>query len=273
MEPTLVFTDLDGTLLDLFSYQAGPARWAVSDLQSAGIPVIFCSSKTMAEQEAIRQDLGVDGPFIVENGSAVLVPDGMAIELGAPHLEGFRGYRAIRLGAGRAEITAILQAARRSLGLTFGTYADTPLSEVATLTGLEPSAAERAARRDFSETILTRLSSGEETALRLYLEERGLQMACGGRFQTVTGNGADKGRAVQALSELWNRSGTRTVTVGIGDSENDISLLAACDRRYLVRRPSGSWLETEMSGNVQYLPGVGPEGWCQMAADLLKAQV
>ena len=41
----IVFTDLDGTLLDLKSYSYARSREAVEFLQNREIPLVFCSSK------------------------------------------------------------------------------------------------------------------------------------------------------------------------------------------------------------------------------------
>jgi mannosyl-3-phosphoglycerate phosphatase family protein len=267
----LVFTDLDGTLLDLVTYDPGPARKALFELQRAGSLVVFCSSKTRAEQEAIRADLGAEGPYIVENGSAVVIPD--PDSWNAP--EGSSGNAPKqginRLGRTRREIASVLELARKDLDLAFMTYEDLTLDQVVSITGLDRAAAGRAAQRDFSETILTPLGqSGSESALRAYLSARGFEMTCGGRFLTVTGNGADKGRAVRVLHDLLGGRTTFPVTVGIGDSENDRPLLAACDRRFLVRRPDGSWLRDPELIDVEFLDGVGPEGWSQMASILLR---
>ena len=45
----LIFTDLDGTLLDHFSYSHAPADQLIPVLQHAGIPIIINTSKTFAE--------------------------------------------------------------------------------------------------------------------------------------------------------------------------------------------------------------------------------
>ena len=41
----LIFTDLDGTLLDFESYEPGPATEAVEACLKYGVPVIPCTSK------------------------------------------------------------------------------------------------------------------------------------------------------------------------------------------------------------------------------------
>lgn len=269
----LVFTDLDGTLLDLESYDPGPARRAVSDLQAAGYPVVFCSSKTRAEQQAIRNDLGVTGPYIVENGSAIVNPGPPDAGTGAGRDEARSHDSVTVLGRSRSEITSVLTAARRDLGLAFLTYEDLSLNQVAAITGLDRDAAGRAARREYSETILTPfVRSGDVDRLRAFLANHGLHMQCGGRFLTVTGSEADKGAAVRVLHDRLGGRSVHPQTVGIGDSENDTALLAACDRRFLVRRPDGSWFQSPELSGVEFLEGTGPEGWCQMADRLLGDQ-
>jgi len=70
----LIFSDLDGTLLDHFTYQSTAARQTLAQLKSANIPVILNTSKTFAELEVINSDLQLNAPFIVENGAATYIP-------------------------------------------------------------------------------------------------------------------------------------------------------------------------------------------------------
>ena len=47
--PMLVFTDLDGTLLDHNTYSFSPALAAINKLKSLNIPIIPVTSKTLSE--------------------------------------------------------------------------------------------------------------------------------------------------------------------------------------------------------------------------------
>ncbi|MEM8544407.1 MAG: hypothetical protein AAGF66_10520 [Cyanobacteria bacterium P01_H01_bin.119] len=40
----------------------------------AGVPIVLVTSKTRAEVDTLRQQMGLTDPFIVENGSAVFFP-------------------------------------------------------------------------------------------------------------------------------------------------------------------------------------------------------
>ncbi|MEM9278462.1 MAG: HAD-IIB family hydrolase, partial [Pseudomonadota bacterium] len=66
----IFFTDLDGTLLDHETYSHEPAREALDAIRNNDIPLILASSKTAAEIEPLRNELGFDHcEAIVENGA------------------------------------------------------------------------------------------------------------------------------------------------------------------------------------------------------------
>ena len=79
----LVFTDLDGTLLDHESYSFEPALVALAVLKDNNIPLIVCTSKTRAEIELIRVQLNNIHPFISENGGAIFIPKNYFLQM--PH--------------------------------------------------------------------------------------------------------------------------------------------------------------------------------------------
>ena len=70
----LIFSDLDGSLLDHYTYSFEPAKACLGMLETVNIPVVLVSSKTRKEIEALREVLGNTHPFIVEKGAAVFVP-------------------------------------------------------------------------------------------------------------------------------------------------------------------------------------------------------
>jgi len=45
-------------------------------MKEKNIPLVLTSAKTRLEQNAIREDLGLSDPFIVENGGAIVIPKG-----------------------------------------------------------------------------------------------------------------------------------------------------------------------------------------------------
>lgn len=214
----VVFSDLDGTLLDRDTYSWEAARPAIELLKERRIPLILCTSKTRFEVEHLRRELGIADPFIVENGSAIVLDEGSVVELGLPYAE--IRERLVRTG------------------FSFSGYGDLPLSEVCRLTGLAPEAARRAARREYSETLFT-WQEGLDTALA----SQGLSGVQGTRFFTVTGQGVDKGKAVRRLLAKLREDDPDLRSLGLGDSPNDAPMLAEVDVPILVQQPGGEVVE------------------------------
>ena len=75
MSRFVIFTDLDGTLLDHHTYSYDAARPALERLRKSEIPLIMVSSKTRIEIEVLRTEIGNREPFIPENGGAIFIPD------------------------------------------------------------------------------------------------------------------------------------------------------------------------------------------------------
>ena len=71
----LVFTDLDGTLLDHHNYNFTAAIPSLRALEWLQIPVIANTSKTFAEMLELRAKLNNKHPFITENGAAIYIPE------------------------------------------------------------------------------------------------------------------------------------------------------------------------------------------------------
>jgi HAD superfamily hydrolase (TIGR01484 family) len=70
----IIFTDLDGTLLDHTTYGWKEAVPALDICRRRGVPVVFASSKTRAEMDVLRRRMSLSDPFISENGGGVFFP-------------------------------------------------------------------------------------------------------------------------------------------------------------------------------------------------------
>src|SRR4030067_130990 len=93
---TIIFTDLDGTLLHPRTYSYDEAKPALELIRKRHIPLVLCSSKTWAEIEAYRKRLDNRHPFIVENGGGIFIPEGyFPFPVDG---EARNGYRVIHLG-------------------------------------------------------------------------------------------------------------------------------------------------------------------------------
>jgi mannosyl-3-phosphoglycerate phosphatase len=118
VEPRLlIFTDLDGTLLDHDTYDFSPALPALAALRAAQVPLILCSSKTFAEMKYWGEVLDLHHPFISENGGALVVPKNYFIQL--PETAAERdGHSLILTGVGYSALrNALVETPRTHLPL------------------------------------------------------------------------------------------------------------------------------------------------------------
>ncbi len=255
--PLLLFTDLDGTLLNQDDYRYQAALPAIAALQARQIPLIPVTSKTRAEVAALRQELQLQDPFIVENGSAIF------LEAADPHFAceatvTVDGYRCLRLGCTYTQARAGLHALGQTLNTPLQGFGDLSPGDLGALTGLTPAAATLAQTREFTEPFVTPAGI-LAPALERAAAQLGLQVTVGDRFSHLIGAGAGKGRAVQALVAAF--SGDRPpATLGLGNSPNDLPMLAAVDQAIVIPGPQGPHPQLAHRGWA-IAPAPAPEGW------------
>ncbi|MEM9159176.1 MAG: HAD hydrolase family protein, partial [Verrucomicrobiota bacterium] len=226
MSAIAIFTDLDGTLIDFETYSPELAKPYVHRLVERGALVVFCSSKTFAEQLVLQRELGIEMPCIVENGSAIVAPEGFWKELpeGGKLVD---GWVRIELGISSSEIKHRVGRIESLIGQSLMGFGSILAEDVARITGLDFLSAKRAQERDYSETLGKALPDEVWDELDLVFMKQGLKCLPGGRFHTVIGGQADKGAAIRQFVEVWqSQFGDTLETVGLGDSENDRELLA-----------------------------------------------
>lgn len=243
----IVFTDLDGTLLDHHNYSHAAAQSALDRLSSLNIPVVLNSSKTLSELEFIAQDLNLDSPRIAENGSLVAYPDS-----GKTHV----------FGADYAEICQLLKDLRERHDYCFKGFNDWSAQEIAEITGLPVDAAERAGSRQASEPLLWQGDEAQLEPFREQLEAAGLSLKRGGRFWHVMGQ-ADKVHAMNYLREQYSEGAEKPTVIALGDGPNDKDMLAAADIAVIVYNPDGVVIDIpEREGQrVIRTELPGPQGW------------
>ena len=261
----VVFTDLDGTLLDYRTYSTELVAPLVARLNRAGVPVVFCSSKTRGEQEVYRRRLGIDAPFIVEDGGAIFIEPGY-FPFAYDYHRLVDGYQVIELGMSYGEIRRILEQVRQKHNLAFTGFGDMDATQIAAVTGLDLESARRAQKRDYEETLCLSGTEPEISFILNHIETAGLRWAKGTRFYGVMGNN-DKGMATRALAKLFRRKLGGIKTIGIGDSLNDVPMLAEVDFPVLVQKPGGNWQEVELP-KLNRVAGIGPEGWVRAIKEL-----
>jgi mannosyl-3-phosphoglycerate phosphatase len=258
----MVISDLDGTLLDSNDYSFTAAATALEALRRRAGCLVLASSKTRAEMEPIRLRLSHEGPFIVENGGALYIPRGLFYV--SPEEALSRGdYAIIQFGTPYTTLRAALKDIAVALATELKGFGDLSGEEVMELTGLNRREAMLAKQREYDEPFVLS-HAGLIESVRREAAVRGLTCTQGGRFYHLLGQ-HDKGDACRFLlqgcrGQRAARQG-RVYSIGIGDSANDLPMLAAVDLPILVQRPDGSYDSTVQLPNLIRAPGIGPVGW------------
>jgi mannosyl-3-phosphoglycerate phosphatase len=262
----LIFTDLDGTLLDSRTYSYEKSLAAINRVKENGIPIIFCSAKTRAEQEIYRHELGLLHPFIVENGSAIFIPRGYFLFSFEYH-KAVNDLLAIELAIPYSRVRRLLAKIGKENYFRFRGLGDMSAAEVAEITGLNYEFAELAKKREYDEPV--RFDSSGEKDLSMFLakiEESGLNWSYGGRLYHVMGGGG-KGKAVDILASLYRKMWGDIRTVGLGNSLNDLPMLSQVDIPILVQNKNHRWEDIDLP-LLRKVQGVGPEGWSRAIAQI-----
>ena len=277
----IIFTDLDGTLLDSETYSYEKSLAAINRLKENNIPIIFCSAKTRAEQELYRRELGLFHPFIVENGSAIFIPRAY-FPFPFDHHKAVDDFLAIELAIPYSRVRKMLDKIRKENDFHFRGFGDMSDVEVAEITGLNIEFAKLAQQREYSETVVIAVSQspdhGEMEAKKSRiipedldsflkkLGENGLNWASGARLYHVMGGG-DKGKAVEILSGLYRKMWRKIRTVGLGNGLNDLPMLAQVDLPMLVQKRDDSWEDINLP-HLRKVQGIGPEGWSKAIVEI-----
>ena len=268
----IIFTDLDGTLLNSESYSYQAALPTLAKLKQAGIPVIPVTSKTRREVEQLRTDVGLTEPFVVENGSAVYIPKHQT-SFGLPEGDDVDDYRILPLGCNYVTARAGLKAIATTIGRPLKGFGDWSVEQIVQLTGLPPEGAKQAKAREFTEPFMTPKNVTPE-ALRDAVEDMGFKVVIGDRFSHLIGGEAGKGVAVHRLVELFQEKhpdSTDVITIGLGNSPNDLDMLENVDHPIVLPGQNGPHPRLADRG-WRIAPAAAPEGW-QLAVETILAEL
>lgn len=239
MVQTIIFTDLDGTLLDeTYSYRR--ALPALELVRKKRIPIVFCTSKTLPEAEYYRYRLDNNDPLIVESGGAIYIPENY-FNFKFSFDRKTSKYFIIELGTPYQKLRRVLKNLKRKDIIVRG-FGDMSDYELSRNSGLSFSKAHLAKQRGYSEPF--NIVKGNEDKVRKLIEGNGFNFVKGGMYYHIMGNN-DKGKAVMILNRLFKKKFKKIKSMGFGNSENDLPMLETVDEGYMVNGPK-DWNRTVM---------------------------
>lgn len=268
----LIFTDLDGSLLDHYTYSWAPAKAVLSRLKKRSIPVIPTTSKTAAELLELRAAIDLDSPFIVENGAAVCLPREQGElwkDVASREVVEKNDYLIHSLARPRAHWLQMLDEIREDYPGSFEGFATMSLERIIELTSLEREGATKALDREYGEPVHWSGNEGEKASFISCLSGKGARVLEGGRFLHI-GDHVDKGMALGWLADCFKRRypHRQVVTVALGDGNNDVDMLERADYAVIIRSPVHDPPAVKRQDTI-VTEQLGPAGWAEAVQGLL----
>lgn len=284
MKP-IIFTDLDGTLLDHHNYSFEAALPALRYLAEHHHPVIPVTSKTATEVAELREQLQLDTPFVVENGAAILFPDhyfspsnsafNNQTNLKRETIQGGEFF-SVSIGQRRGQLDEILQdSSIIKLRAKISTFNDMGIQGIADTTQLSTDKSALANRRLASEPFLWSGSEEEMTCLADHCRQNHANIIRGGRFYHLLDRNVSKGNAMKILLEYYRDEfpEQQTSSVALGDGENDVPMLESADIAIVISSPNHPPPSINRHPNLIISQLQGPAGWNEEILKLMKAEI
>ena len=281
----LVFTDLDGTLLDHYTYQTEAAEDMLARLKSEDIAIIPNSSKTFSEISLIREQLQLNDPFIIENGAAVYIPvDYFQDQPADTSIEG--DYWVKSFCEPKTHWLSLLNNQGKAFNKHYQGFSDMTIDQLVELTGLSIEHAEMAKQRHYGEPLNWTGDQQSQDEFTEYMVELGANVLQGGRFLHLSGH-TDKGQAQKWLAEQYQHLSvthsnkvqstenklTQVITIALGDGKNDIAMLEQATFAVQVRSPAHDFPKLSRTDNVYQSRQFGPAGWAECLQKILSSKL
>jgi mannosyl-3-phosphoglycerate phosphatase family protein len=255
----IIFTDLDGSLLNKDTFRFDEIEDYFRELISIGIKIIPNSSKTEAELSDFNNQYNLNLSFVAENGSSIhglnLIHKNLPkrISLSRTTDQIYKVYSENIPSNIKQKITFILRLKSKEQKEIFGL----PLNKMLL-----------AIKRNHSIPIQFNGSESEKKEFINIINDCGLTIQTGGRIMNICDN-VNKSKAMSKTMELINKEiDNEIITIGVGDNQNDIDMLKHSDYPCLVKNNSfdSSLLNID---NLIKSTEPSPRGW----ADVIKTAI
>ena len=260
----LIFTDLDGSLLNHNNFEFKEIKDFILNCISNGIKIIPNTSKTEEEIKVFLEQLGQNLPFVVENGAAF-----HNLDLVHPKIE-FKNNSIIF----SRSLSEILEQFKKNIPIDIQKRCfflkDMSFIEQMKILGLNRKYLPFALNRYYSMPLVFDGSKEIINEFTSLLKKIGMKLHEGGRVYNISDD-CSKGKAMTTLIEiLENDLDYKTHTIVIGDSPNDISMLKVCDQPCVIPLPNKNNLCHLKDHKIIRATQSAPLGWEEVVRASLK---
>lgn len=261
IEMYIIFTDLDGTLLDSDTYSFARAGEALDCIREQNLPLVAVTSKTAEEVKQIIRALNISHPFVVENGGGIYFPETYPGEF--PRTQPDNGYYVVHLARPAIQPPDVLNEISTQIGIPLQGFSQFSDEDIISYTGLSAEEAGKAKQRQFSEPfVLPSRKSVLKKIIRLS-DSYNYKIVLGGRFAHLIPLDSGKGNAVKFLLDFYKKQfpDSPVISIGLGDSYNDFDFLSITDISIIIRNKGRILRSVKKNWIVSQKPGV--EGWAE----------
>ena len=251
----VIFTDLDGSLLHRDTFQFDSIKDYIKSLINKGVIIIPNSSKTEKEIEKFNEELGVNLPYISENGSSIhglnLITSNFPDKL--------------ILSREKEELVEVFKnKVPENLQRKCKFISNFNKKDQINIFGLGETKLKYALDRKYTEPFLFEGSKNEKKDLTKILKKNSLTIQEGGRVINLCDN-VNKVKSMNKVLKIYKKIESNIEVVAVGDNYNDLDMLKNSDLPCLVF--NDQFKEDQINiDNLIISNKPSPEGW----ADVIK---
>ncbi len=264
MKKYLIFTDLDGTLLDHENYSYGNNKKIITSIINNENDVIFNTSKTFSESINLLKKLNLTNmPFSTENGALLYFPKNRFKKI--KNSSDYGKYWKIRIAklSSKNWHQFLLKKQKKFNFLIAQDLSSKILKKYTNLNNTS-----KMLNREASQIILWEDSLVKLKKFKKELNSKKQQgvLIQGSRFMQVS-SVCNKRIAKKLISHIYDNQfyGTYSKnTIALGDSKNDIDMLNSASYSCIIKNPSGSFPRLRSNKkNIIKSSKFAPDGWSQ----------
>ncbi len=264
MKRYLIFTDLDGTLLDHDNYSYGNNKKMISTIINNKNEIIFNTSKTFSECKKLLKELKLSNmPFSTENGAVLYFPKIRFNKI--KNSSSFERYWKLRIAklSSKSWHQFLKQKQKKYNFLIAQDLSPKILKKYTNLNNTNMMLDREASQIILWEDNFTKFKLFKND---LKSEKEGVLIK-GSRFIQISSI-CNKRIAKKLISHAYDiqfRDKYSINTIALGDSKNDIDMLNSCKYSCLIKNSNGTHVKLRSNKkNIFKSSKLAPDGWCEV---------